>query len=123
MTRRPNGTRRVTAAPPTDRELEQRITWLHNLAKENPGMKVADLRDAVLDEYKVSPRTAYRWIERAGLAESDTADGTSGGTDGGASDTPDDTADGTEGDTTDDGVTHADGTPTNDTTNDKGDNR
>ncbi|GAA4945707.1 hypothetical protein HD597_006716 [Nonomuraea thailandensis] len=115
--RRPNGTRQGTAAPPTDRELEQRITWLHNLAKGKPGMTVAELRDAVLDEYKVSPRTAYRYIEKAGLGDRDAADGTSGGTAGDTGDTPDDTGDTADGvtlDTTDNDVAHAADTPTDD---------
>ncbi|MFG1709265.1 hypothetical protein ACFLIM_39345 [Nonomuraea sp. M3C6] len=93
--RKPNGSRHGTPAQPSSEELERRIEWLHDLAKTNPGMDVTDLRDKAIEEYGVSRRTAYRYIEQAGLAPRGTADGTDGGTPdgtaGAASDTPGDT--------------------------------
>ncbi|MEV0151484.1 MULTISPECIES: hypothetical protein [unclassified Nonomuraea] len=106
VSRKQNGSRRGTPAQPSREELERRIKWLHDLVKTNPQLSVTDLRDRAIEEYGVSPRTAYRYIEQAGLAPSDTAAGgtprdTPGDT-GGVTprDTPDDT-DGAAGDTPD----------------------
>ncbi|MFF0771008.1 hypothetical protein ACFYUK_19135 [Nonomuraea wenchangensis] len=91
VTRKPNGTRHGTPAQPSREELERRISWLHDLAKTDPSLGVTALRDKAVEEYGVSPRTAYRYIEQAGLAASDTAN----------RDTPGDTPRDTPGDTAD----------------------
>ncbi|WP_194244342.1 hypothetical protein [Nonomuraea phyllanthi] len=96
VTRKQNGTRHGTPAQPSREELERRITWLHDLAKTTPTLSVTDLRDRAVEEYGVSPRTAYRYIEQAGLAPSSTAAGDT------TRDTPSDTPDGTTRDTPDD---------------------
>ncbi|MEV0617536.1 hypothetical protein AB0I81_29740 [Nonomuraea sp. NPDC050404] len=89
VTRKQNGARHGTPGQPSKEELARRIEWLHDVAKTNPGIEVTDLRDKAVEEYGVSARTAYRYIEQAGLSPSDTA----------AGDKPRDTADGTGGDT------------------------
>ncbi|GGO63271.1 hypothetical protein [Nonomuraea cavernae] len=95
VSRKQNGLRRGTPTQPSREELERRIKWLHDLAKTNPDMDVTDLRDKAVEEYGVSTRTAYRYIEQAGLAPSDTDPGdtprdTAGdASDGTARDTPD----------------------------------
>lgn len=106
VTRKPNGSRHGTPPPPSNEELGQRIAWLHDLVKTNPGISVTALRDAVLDEYDVSARTAYRYIDKAGLTprdtDGDTARAMAGDTDDDtARDTDSDTPDGTDGDTPD----------------------
>lgn len=99
VSRKQNGSRRGTPAQPSREELERRIKWLHDLVKTNPNLSVADLRDKAIEEYGVSPRTAYRYIEQAGLTPSDTAAGDTPGDATGdtGGDTPRDTADGTDG--------------------------
>ncbi|WP_219470152.1 hypothetical protein [Nonomuraea rhizosphaerae] len=119
VSRKPNSTRHGTPGQPSSEELARRIKWLHDLVKTHPGLEVADLRDKAIEEYGVSTRTAYRYIEQAGLAPNDTTGGTprdtTGGADGGtprdtdgATDDTDDAASDTPGDTardTTDGTT------------------
>ncbi len=89
VSRKPNRSRHGTPAQPSKEEIARRIAWLHDLVKTQPDLSVTDLRDKAVKEYSVSPRTAYRYIEQAGLAPRDTNDGdTAGDTD---RDTPGDT--------------------------------